>query len=125
MAVTAIQKKFEKPVRLPPRIGNTSWGQGLVSRWWGRHARLEGIMKKVIVVLLLLAGLGGAGGWYYVGGESRPAGFRTAHVERGDLVTTINATGTIEPEEVIDVGAQVAGQILTFGPDPRSGGKLI
>ncbi len=26
--------------------------------------------------------------------------------------------GTIEPEEVIDVGAQVAGQIISFGQDP-------
>src|SRR5207253_1117216 len=30
-----------------------------------------------------------------------------------------------EPEEVIDVGAQVAGQILGFGPDPRGNGKMI
>src|SRR5262249_12112458 len=50
--------------------------------------------------------------------------FRTVQVERGDLMATISATGTIEPEEVVDVGAQVAGQIVTFGEDPR-GGKLI
>ena len=35
-------------------------------------------------------------------------------------VTTIIATGTIEPEEVVDVGAQVAGRIVSFGDDPRS-----
>src|SRR5205814_6963174 len=29
------------------------------------------------------------------------------------------------PEEVVDVGAQVAGQINAFGTDPRSPGKLI
>jgi HlyD family secretion protein len=29
----------------------------------------------------------------------------------------ISATGTVEPEEVVDVGAQVAGQILYFGAD--------
>ena len=34
-------------------------------------------------------------------------------------MTTIGATGTVEPEEVIDVGAQVAGQILTFGKDAQ------
>ena len=33
------------------------------------------------------------------------------------LVSTINATGTIEPMEVIDVGAQVAGLIRSFGKD--------
>src|SRR5262249_27415215 len=40
-------------------------------------------------------------------------------------LATINATGTIEPEEVIDIGAQVAGQIISFGDDPRGERKLI
>jgi HlyD family secretion protein len=38
-------------------------------------------------------------------------------VNQGDLVSTISATGTVEPEEVVDVGAQVAGKIVTFGKD--------
>ncbi|MEJ2039172.1 MAG: efflux RND transporter periplasmic adaptor subunit, partial [Desulfosarcinaceae bacterium] len=38
-------------------------------------------------------------------------------VQRSDLLITISATGTVEPEEVIDVGAQVAGKILSFGRD--------
>lgn len=38
-------------------------------------------------------------------------------VRRGTLLVTVNATGTLEPEEVIDVGAQVAGQIASFGKD--------
>jgi HlyD family secretion protein len=51
--------------------------------------------------------------------------YRTAAVRRGDVRSTVNATGTIEPEEVVDVGAQVSGQIVEFGPDPRDGGKSI
>ena len=39
-------------------------------------------------------------------------------VQRGDLLATINATGTLEPEEVVDVGAQIAGEIESFGKDP-------
>jgi HlyD family secretion protein len=39
----------------------------------------------------------------------------TATVKHGDLVTTISATGTLEPIEVVDVGAQVAGLIKAFG----------
>ncbi len=46
-------------------------------------------------------------------------------MRRGDLPTTINATGTIEPEEVVDVGAQVAGEIVSFGDDPAAAGKTI
>ena len=49
--------------------------------------------------------------------------FRTAAVKRGDLVASISATGTVEPEEVVDVGAQVAGLIRAFGKDKY--GKVI
>src|SRR5437660_11989995 len=82
-------------------------------------------MKKMIIILVVLAVLGSAGGWLYYNADSRSPGFRTVQVERGELLATINATGTIEPEEVIDVGAQVAGQILSFGKDPRGNGKII
>jgi HlyD family secretion protein len=43
--------------------------------------------------------------------------FRTAPVIRGDLQTAITATGTVQPEELVDVGAQVAGKIVGFGKD--------
>ena len=36
---------------------------------------------------------------------------------RSNILVTIRATGTVEPEEVVDVGAQVAGEILYFGKD--------
>lgn len=48
---------------------------------------------------------------------------RTVTLQRGDLVATISATGTVEPEEVVDVGAQVAGRINAFGRDGN--GDLI
>jgi HlyD family secretion protein len=44
-------------------------------------------------------------------------------VKQGNLVATITATGTVEPEEVVDVGAQVSGQFLEFGKDEN--GKPI
>jgi len=46
-----------------------------------------------------------------------PSLFRTLPIQRGDLVPTISATGTVEPEKVVDVGAQVAGLIQAFGKD--------
>ena len=45
------------------------------------------------------------------------AGFKTVQVKRGDLQAMISATGTVEPEEVVDIGAQVAGRIVSFGKD--------
>ncbi len=48
---------------------------------------------------------------------SSPVSLRTALVKRSDVVATISATGTVEPEEVVDVGAQVAGIVESFGKD--------
>src|SRR5262245_38059220 len=82
-------------------------------------------MRKILLALVVVVAGAGAGGWYYFQGDNRPASFRTTHAERGDLVAMVSASGTIEPEEVVDIGAQVAGQIVSFGDDPRSGGGVI
>ena len=54
-----------------------------------------------------------------------PAMLRTATVARGNLMITVNAMGTIEPTEVVDVGSPVTGTIGSLGADPRSSGKSI
>ena len=38
-------------------------------------------------------------------------------VERGNLTVTVSATGTVEPVEIVDIGAQIVGQILELGTD--------
>ncbi len=55
--------------------------------------------------------------WAWRAGHSDPPLWRTTTVKKGDLTATITATGTVEPEEVVDVGAQVSGQFLEFGKD--------
>ncbi len=75
---------------------------------------------RTIVFLLVVGGLA-AGGWYYYVENARASvtNFRKERVEQKNLAATITATGTLEPEQVIDVGAQVAGLIQKFGPaDP-------
>ncbi len=73
---------------------------------------------KVTIVLLVMVSFAGAGAgvyaWKYATPKTR---FRETPVKRADVVQTISATGTVEPEEVVDVGAQVAGLILSFGKD--------
>jgi len=74
-------------------------------------------MRKTLLLLILL-GLGAtAGGWYWQTNHKPPISFRTAKIKRGNLLSTITATGTLEPEEVVDVGAQVEGLIQSFGTD--------
>jgi HlyD family secretion protein len=67
------------------------------------------IVVAVVAVLALTV--------YLLRGSGKSTGFKTVQVKRGDLQATISATGTVEPEEVVDIGAQVAGRIVVFGAD--------
>jgi HlyD family secretion protein len=81
---------------------------------------------KALVAVIVLAAIGGSAAYFYWQRSDEPAdAFRTAAVQRGDLLVTISATGTVEPEEVVDVGAQVAGKIEFFGQDPSDHTKTI
>jgi HlyD family secretion protein len=82
-------------------------------------------MKKVLVLVVFLALVGGTGVAYWRWAAEPAVSFRTAPIKHGDLLVTISATGTVEPEEVVDVGAQVAGKIESFGKDPRGDGRPI
>ena len=71
-------------------------------------------LLTIVVAILVLA----AAGIFWWRGHSRPAlSFTTATVKLGDVAASIGATGTIEPLETVDVGAQVAGRISAFGKD--------
>jgi HlyD family secretion protein len=75
------------------------------------------IVKRIIIAVVVLGVVAIAAAWYLHRGDSNGTVFRTVPVTRGDLLASIGATGTVEPEEVIDVGAQVAGRIVSFGKD--------
>ena len=78
---------------------------------------MKTLIKRGVIVMVVLGLLGAGAAWYFKGAQGQILAYRTAEVKRDDLVISIAATGTVEPEEVIDVGAQVAGQILSFGKD--------
>ena len=86
-------------------------------------------IKKIIKYVIILAILAGAGYWGYkfffksesVG--SAKIEFRTEAVAVKDVQRTISATGTVEPEELVNVGAQVNGKIMSFGKD--ADGKTV
>lgn len=77
-------------------------------------------MKSIFSIALLLALIvGGMKLYSDYSSKSEQVSFRTGVVQRSDLLQTVEATGTLEPEEVVDVGAQVIGRIKSFGLDPR------
>jgi HlyD family secretion protein len=75
------------------------------------------LVVKMAIGLAAIALAGATLVWYRSRGGEHGGAFQLAPVTRGDLLVTISATGTVEPEEVIDVGAQVAGKIVSFGED--------
>ncbi len=83
-------------------------------------------MRTISVILVLLGAAAGGVAYYarHVGADSATS-FRTVAIKRGDLLSTISATGTVEPEEVVDIGAQVMGLIVEFGDDPHHPAKFI
>ena len=82
-------------------------------------------MKKIALILIFLLALGGAGFWFQQATATTGPRYRTATVKRGEVRAIITATGTIEPEEVVDVGAQVAGKLKNLGIDPHDPSKAI
>jgi len=84
---------------------------------------MKPMIKIAIAALIVLGLIGATTAWYKKSANGTTDVFRTAQLTQGDLRVTISATGTVEPEEVIDVGAQIAGQILSFGQDVN--GKTV
>jgi HlyD family secretion protein len=82
-------------------------------------------MKKLITAVVLVLALGGAGFWYWHAQASPQTGFRFEEVKRGRLVATVGSTGTLQPRELVDVGAQVVGPIIFLGPDPHTQSKIV
>jgi len=76
--------------------------------------RRTGVLIFVVVAAMAAVGIGV---WSFWSKRNKAPVFSTALVKRGNVVTSISATGTIEPEEAVDIGAQVAGVIVAFGKD--------
>ena len=61
------------------------------------------------------------GGYVFFGGERKiPVRYKTAPVERGSIVSVVNATGTINPVTLVQVGSQVTGMVESLHADFNS-----
>lgn len=66
----------------------------------------------LIVAGLALAIAAGWFGWQKFASKGDPtAGLQFATVQRGDIEDVVTATGTLQPRDYVDVGAQVSGQL--------------
>jgi HlyD family secretion protein len=88
---------------------------------------LGGLRRKVSARRLAALGLGAlvliaAGFYFFPDRGSGPAegGYRFAKTERGEIVATVNATGTINPITTVIVGSQLSGQVVQILADYNS-----
>ncbi len=90
------------------------------------RGRKRGV-KWILLVVVVASALGG-GAWYYQRDHDQPPQYETAPVERGDVMQTVTATGTLNPVTNILVGCQVSGRISKICVDFNSvvtNGQLI
>jgi HlyD family secretion protein len=76
-------------------------------------------MKKILIGIVLAAAIGFAGYMYFRKGNTVPP-YRTATVEKGDIVDAIAATGNINAVTTVSVGSQVSGTIQQIFVDFNS-----
>jgi len=71
-----------------------------------RRWLIAGAVLAVLAVALIV--------WRLFFSSGDEAALLTANVTRGDLQQTVEATGTLEPKELVSVGAQVSGRLETL-----------
>lgn len=93
----------------------------------GRRGQRTRMIRRLIavVVLVLLAG-GTVALWSRF--QSAPTSYATVSVERGDVVVTLSATGTLEPTQQVAVSSLVTGTIASVDVDynqPVTKGQVL
>lgn len=78
--------------------------------WLRRLLGHRGAIAMLIVAVVLLIGTA-----HIRSRLSAAPKLRTVEMKRGDLRVFIAATGTVEPAEVVEVGALVSGTVIGFG----------
>jgi HlyD family secretion protein len=77
-------------------------------RFWSRG--------KLALAGLCLVVIAGGIGFYLWRGE-RPTSYVTTAAMRGPLTVTVNATGTLQPQDEVDVGAEISGRVDSVNVD--------
>jgi macrolide-specific efflux system membrane fusion protein len=76
--------------------------------------KLPNTLIKSCLWIIIVASPLFAGYWIYQDSQSSAQAWLTDTVKRDSIEITVPATGTLEPSNYVDVGAQVSGQIKTL-----------
>ena len=67
-------------------------------------------MRRILFIIIAIVALGGGIAYYQLRAEAAPT-LVTAEVTRGPVVQTVEATGTVQPVDSVEVGSQVTGTL--------------
>ena len=84
--------------------------------------------RKILFVIIVITAA--AAYWFSDGKkESKTGQYKTRVVERGDIVQTISANGTLTPVVLVNVGTQVSGTVsklyVDFNDKVKKGQALL
>ena len=77
------------------------------------------LRKRIMAVILVLIVISGGLFWYFSKGSDEIR-YKTARAERSDLRSGIQATGTLDAVETVDVGTQISGTVKEIYIDYNS-----
>jgi HlyD family secretion protein len=75
---------------------------------------------KAVVIVIIALGIAFLGYQYFFGTTASEIKVETFKAKKGDVVTTVTATGTIEPITQVEVGTQVSGVVEKIYVDYNS-----
>ncbi|MFT3759624.1 efflux RND transporter periplasmic adaptor subunit [Thauera sp.] len=76
-----------------------------------RPKKNRALRTGLAVLVLALAGAGAWLAWPHLSGSNGTSAYQFATVQHGDIEDVVTATGTLQPRDYVDVGAQVSGQL--------------
>lgn len=79
----------------------------------GQLSKTRLIIGGIIVIILTI-------GFFYWGNDTSAAEYTTAQVERGNIRSTVSATGTVQAVSTVQVGSQASGTISAIYVDFNS-----
>lgn len=103
IGIILLQKPFLMPSDKMNLIEYYQGATGIMS------SRTKKILLLLLVVLLVVAAIYG---WQQFKAPERATHLPSATVVRGNLQEQVTATGTLNPRNYVDVGAQISGQLV-------------
>ncbi len=77
-------------------------------------------MHRFVTIALALAAAVAAALYFYSDGAPAEGSYRLGKTDRGEIVATVNASGTINPTTTVIVGSQLSGQVVEILADYNS-----